>query len=497
MSFPTQIKDQNIYTLFLFTFFIALITYGFAFTNFTINVDNEMPILSDYGMDLGRWGHNLILYQLLGGHLPYFSLFLSLLLFSIAAVKINNLFRFQGFAAFVFCGLFVNFPQLSYQVIFGMMSVIAALSVLLSAYSIELFIKAYYIKSLWKKISLFLVVALVIMFTLAMYQAFIFIPVTLFLILFFQSTFDEDFKIGLQIKKLLVFSAVILISGLFYYLSVKIICPLPKGGYVESFVSKGDVNFFENFLTITKANLSGNFYYGESMYMLTSILVIILSVNLFLQKKFFIYRFLALVVMLMSPFTLSYFITSGYHPPRLYLTSNLVFAFVLVFTIINFKLDSSKTTSTAIVLIFILNTFFITKLFNSANKIYKHDKRIAEKIDNIIQTKYPRFSTSDKTVYFYGYFPYEYHQKFRLENSEIFGGSFYNWDNGSNYRLINFFREADIAEYTMITKEKFDQVKDSVTKMPVWPDYESIKLINNTIVVKLGNEKGERLYFEQ
>lgn len=496
MSNPIEIKDKVLYKLFLFTFFIALTTYGFAFTNFTVSVDNEMPILSDYGMDLGRWGHNLILYHLLGGHLQYFSLFLSLLLYSVAAVKINSLFKFQDLTSYIFCGLFVNFPQLSYQVVFGMMSVIAALSVLLSTFSLELFIKGYNIKPLWKKTAFFSATALIIMFTLAMYQAFIFIPVTLYLILFFQSTFDEEFKIGIQIKKLFVFSVIILVSGLLYYLSIKIICPLPKGGYVESFVSKGDTNFFENFITISKANLTGNFYYGESLYLLASLLIIILTVKFFISKELFIYRFIALLVLILSPFTLSFFITNGYHPPRLYLTSNLIFAFVLVFSINHFRLNLFKATSMIIILVFIVNVFFITNLFNSANKIYKHDKRIAEKIDNIIQTKYPSFTTSDKTVYFYGYFPYEYHQKFRLDNSEIFGGSFYNWDNGSNYRLINFFKEADVAEYNMITREKFDYVKDSIDKMPSWPDYESIKLINNTIIVKLGNIKGEQLYFE-
>lgn len=496
MTISINNTDQNIYKLFLVTFIIALLTYGFSFTNYTLNIDNEMPILSDYGLDLGRWGHHLILYRLLGGHLTYFSLFFSLLLYSIAAVKISNLLKLNDYSAYIFCGLFVNFPQLSYQVIFGMMSVIAALSVLLSTYGIELFEKGFNTKPLWKKTVLYLTVALLIMFTLAMYQAFILIPVTLFLILFFQSTFDNDFKIGIQLKKILVFGLVILISGLLYYLSVKIICPLPKGGYVESFISGGNSSFFDNFITIAKANLTGKFYYGETLYFLITVLIVIISIKLLLKKTYFIYRFLTLLLILLSPFTLSFFITSGYHPPRLYLTSNLVFAFVLVYSINLFKVNSLKTTSTAILLILVLNTFFITKLFNSANRIYRHDKRIAEKIDNIIQSKYPEFNTSEKMVYFYGYFPYEYHQKFRLENSEIFGGSFYNWDNGNNYRLINFFKEAEVAEYNMISKEKFDSVKDSISKMPSWPNYESIKLINNTIVIKLGNEKGQPLYFE-
>lgn len=497
MQNPIKIQQNNVYKLFIFTFLVGILTYGFSLTNYTISVDNELPILEDFGLDVGRWAQNLILYHLFGGHLRYFSLILSLFLFSVAAVQISNLFKFNGLTAYCFCGLFINFPQLSYQLIFGMMAVVSALGVLLSVFSVELFIKAFLEKSLPKKIALFSLMILILTFTLAMYQAFIFVPMTLFLTLFFQSTFDDEFKLQLEIRRGLVFIGAILISGILYYFSVKIICPLQQGGYIESFVSgESSGGFFSNFISISGTNLAGNFFYGEKLYLVATVLTIILLVNLFLNKKHFVYRFLILILLLISPFILSYFITNGYHPPRIYVTSNIVFAFILVFSINRFKINSYKATSVAVVLIVILNIYFVTKLFSSANKIYKYDKRTAEKIDNIIQTKYPSFNTTEKLIYFYGCLPYEYHQKLRLEKSEIFSGSIFNWDNGNNYRIINFFREADVAEYNMITKEKFDLVKDSITKMPVWPDYESIKQINNTVIVKLGSEKGSNLYFE-
>ena len=46
------------------------------------------------------------------------------------------------------------------------------------------------------------------------------------------------------------------------------------------------------------------------------------------------------------------------------------------------------------------------------------------------------------------------------------------------------------------TKEKYNSIKDSVGKMPVWPDFESIKMFNNVVVVKLGKEEGMPIYFE-
>jgi hypothetical protein len=497
MSSPTILTGENPYKLFVFSFLLAIITYGFALTNFTLTVDNEIPILPNYGLDLGRWGHNLILYHLLGGHFQYFSLILSLFLYSVSAVKISNLFKFNNYAAYFFCALFITFPQISYQVVFGMMSVIAGLGVLLSTICVELFLKTIEEKSFFKRIMLFSLIGVILMFNLSLYQAFILIPVVLYLILFFQKIFEENFNLNFEIKKGLLLFLIIIISGILYYLSVKIICPIQQGGYIDSFVNGGSAdNQFLNFCSIWLKNLVGNFYYGSFTFIIATLASISLFVMFFIKKENTFIRFLTLLVILLMPFLMSSIITNGYHPPRLYLTSNIVFAFIIVFTLNYFKLNLFNITKVGITLILITHFYFVSHLFYSANKIYKHDKKIAEKIDYIIQNKYPNFSSTEKQIYFYGSFHYDYHQKFRLKNSEIFGGSIYSWDNGSNYRIINFFKEADVAEYNMITKEKFDLAKDSISKMPIWPNPESIKIINEAVIVKLGGEKGSPLYFE-
>lgn len=497
MSNSITSKDENIYKLFLFTFSLAILTYGFALSNFTLSIDNEIPIFPEFGLDLGRWGQNLIRYHLFGGHLQYFSLILSLFLFSVAATRLAKLFKFQDLSAYCFCALFITFPEISYQVVFGMMADVAGLGVLLSVYCVELFLQALEIKSTLKKMWLFLSVAVILMFTLSIYQVFIFVPTVVYLIYFFQNTYEDSFKLNLEIRKMLLFGAVVIVSGILYWLSVKIICPPLQDGYLSSYVSGQTDNRFLNFCSIWLKNLVGSFYYGNRTFVVLTLVSLILFVRFFIQKKLAVIRFITLFALLLLPFMMSYFITNGYHPPRLYLTANIVFAFVIMFAVNHFKIAPFGITRIAILLIAFINIYFVTNLFYTVNKIYKHDKKIAEKIDSTIQTKYPNFFTTEKAIYFYGYFPYEYHQKFRLQNSEIFGGSIFNWDNGNNYRIVNFFKESDIAEYKMIdTKEKYNIVKDSIAKMPVWPDYESVKMFDNIVVVKLGNEKGMPLSVE-
>ena len=484
--------EKNIHGLFFFTFSLGIITYGYALTNFILSIDNEIPILSNFGLDLGRWGQNLIRYHLFGGHLQYFSLILSVFLFSLSATRLAVFFNFKGYSAFLFCSLFITFPQISYQIVFGMMSDIAGLGVLLSVYFVELFIKALEIKSTKKKITFFILIAFIEVFTLSLYQVFIFLPIVIYILYFFKNTFKDSFELKLEIRKMLLFAGVILFSIFLYWVSIKIICPPLQQGYLSSYVSGETNNKFLNFCSIWLKNLCGGFYYGNQTFILLSILSLVLLVKFIIKKKLAIIRIITLIIIILLPFLTSYFITNGYHPPRLYLTTNIIYSFILIFSINYLKIDSYLSTKIAILLIVFVNFYFITNLFYTLNKIYKHDRKIAENIDYTIRTKYPKFSSySDKYVYFFGYFPYEYHQKFRLQDSEIFGGSFFNWDNGNNYRIINFFREADVADYKMVdTKEKFDIIRDSIAKMPVWPDFESIKMYGKIIVVKIGTEKG-------
>lgn len=476
-----------------------MIAYGFALSNYTLSVDNEIPILSNFGMDLGRWGQNLIVYHLFAGHLPYFSLLLSLFLFSLSAVRLTKLFRFEGISAYFFCGLFVTFPQIAYEVVFGMMSVIGGLGIFLSVLTVELFIKGLNSEAMTRKIVFLSSGVLITAFTISLYQAFLIVPAVLCVIVFFQSTFEESFSLKYEIKRVVFNGVLLIISLILYYFSAKIICPpIENSSYLSSFVSGESNNHFFDFCSIWYKNLIGSFYYGERSFVIALVLSLVLFVRFFIDKKVAVIRFLSLLLLLLLPFMMSFAITSGYHPPRLYVASNLVFAFVIVFSLDYFKINLLPITKALVVFIAVVNIYFITTLFLSANKIYTNDKRTAEKIDNIIQTKYPDFFTTQKNIYFYGYFPYEYHQKFRIENSEVFGGSIFNWANSAdNYRLVNFFQKSDIAEYKMIdTKEQLDLVKDSIAKMPIWPNYESIKMFNGIVVVKLGQEKGAKLYFE-
>lgn len=488
-------KDIKMY---FFTFFLSLVAYGFALSNYTLSVDNEIPILSDFALDMGRWGQNLIRYHLFNGHLQYFTLILGLFFFSVSAVRLSKLLKFENIYAYFFCGLFITIPQISYQVVFYMMSDIAGLGVLLSVISVEIFIKNIENSSKIKLFFYLLLSSLIIMFATSMYQILILFPVTIYVIHFFQKLHNEDFNQKKEIKNLFVFAGLILFSIVLYSISVKIICPpIKDSGYLLSFTSGNSNNMISMFFDIWINNLKGNFYYGEKLFIIVPLISVILLIRFFIEKKYFILKLLVLFFLILSPFLVSLFISNGYHPPRIYVTTGIIFAFLIVFFIKSFNINKyNYISSTFISLIIICNIYFITNLFYTCNKIYLYDKRNSEKMYDLILKKYPNFETTEKVVYFYGFFDFEYHQKFRLDKSEIFGGSVFHWGEADNYRVNNFFKLSNIGDFNMINKEQYDSVKDSISNMAVWPNEESIKMINGVVIVKLGDKKGAKLYFE-
>lgn len=488
-------KITEYYKLCLFSIVTSIVTYGFALTNYSLSVDSETPIDSEFSMSLGRWGTNLVRYRIFEGHLPYFTLLLGLLLFSLTAVELAKLFNFKATMGYVFCGLFLTFPQMSYQLIFTMQADVVTLGFLLAVLSVTIFMKNSDVVFSKKTILPFIFSSLLLMFVIALYQALILVPIIVFIILFLQNSYKENFNFKTEFRRGIFFSALLLVSVILYYISAKILCPVPESGLLSSYLSGETDNQFLNACSVWFKNLVGNFYYGNKLFIIAFLISLILFVKFGIERKFFAIRFVSLFLLLILPFGFSFFITNGYHPPRIYLTAGLVFAFVIVHFISSIKYEQLAVVFCAILCT--VNLYFITNLFYSNYKIFNHDKAEANKMNNLMQAKYPEFDEKVNYVYFYGYLPYEHHQKFRINKSEIFGGSLFNWDKGDNYRIINFFKFNDIAYYKLINnKETYLKIKDSISSMPIWPTKESVKLINNVMVVKLGNEKGMPLWVE-
>ncbi len=394
-----QSFSKKSFNLFTFSFALSIITYGFTLSNYSLSVDSETPIYSEFAMSLGRWGTNFVRYYIFEGHLPYFTLLLGLFLLSITAVELSGLFKFKGDMKYLFCALFLTFPQLSYQLVFTMQADVIPLGFLSSIFAVKFFNKSLVKLFSPTSLSYFFISAFLIMFTVAIYQGLILIPIIIFIISFFLNSFEDDFNFKKETRKAFSFFLVIIFGLVLYYISVKLLCPPVDGGYLSSYMSGRSDNQFLNGLSIWLKNLIGGFYYGEKTFIISTLVLLILIFQLATQKKLFFIRTSILLLLFLIPFGFSFLITNGYHPPRIYLTSGIVFAFSIVFFISRIKYK--KTSIIFISIICLTNIYFITNLFYSNYRIFNHDKEIAKKIDFLIQSKYPNFNSNTDYVYFF------------------------------------------------------------------------------------------------
>ena len=485
-------KQHQQLFLYIFSILVAIITYGFALTNFSLTVDSEMPAWDTNPLNLGRWGHYFLRFYVFNGLLPYYTLLFGLIFLGITAVEITKILNIKGIYTYIFCLLFLSFPQHAYQLVFTMQADAVPLGYFLGTMSISLFLKQSEIG--WVKILFKVFTVLFLASTFAMNQALILVPFVLYILYFFVQINNSETDVKKEFKKALYFVVYFAIAILVYLLSVKIFAQSENSAYfLRSYASGNTSNPFIDFFKILADNISGNLYYGEKPYILV-LLGFVISLGLFVkEKKNAWLKILIFVVLLIIPFTMSFFIRSGWHPPRIYVSSPLVFVFVIVFVLQKTPKQYYNQVLFASTLLFLWNSYYVTNLFYTQNKIFKHDLEIAKDISHKINSL-EGFNSESDFVYFYGGLPISNHEKLILPKSEVFESSIFRWDNGNNWRIFNFFAFNDILYYRFLdNEESYNKIKDSLQTMPVYPLNGSVKKIENVVVVKLNNEKGATL----
>lgn len=488
MTSETQNKQ---FFLYVFSILVVFVAYGFALTNFSLSVDSESPIYPHSSLELGRWGTNLVRYHLMNGLYPFFTLLFGLIFLALTAVEVTKILNIKGVFSFIFCLLFLSFPQHAYQLVFTMQADAIPLGYFLGTLGVGFYLKETKTK-IWKIINFILTIVFFV-FAIATYQILIFIPVMLYLIYFFTQIDKPEISIKQEFKKAFVFCGLLLISVIIYLLSIKLFIKTSSSSYLEGYASGNLDNPFVAFYNLLVDNLYGNFYYGEKPFILTTFCVLISIIYFIRNKTNTLLKVLIFLGLLIIPFSMSFFIRNGYHPPRLYVGSTLAFAFIIIFVLQKIPKRFYNQMLFVGVMMYLWNVFFVTNLFYSQNKIFKHDLEIAKDIKQKIN-QFEDFNPDTDYVYFYGSLPESNHIKLALPNSEVFAGSIFRWGE-DNWRMINFFRFNDIAYYRFMDDEtSYNRVKDKFSTMPIYPLKGSIQKIENVVVVRLSQKKGTPRY---
>lgn len=130
-------------SLFLLTLAVGFFVYGYEITNFSLSIDEEWALLDGVSANYlrqGRWGIALLKHTLFPeGLIPFFSAAVSVVFLSCTAVLLQRIFRLKGDSRYVFCLLFIVFPQFAYQMEFLMQADCVAFGMLTSVFSYMLF----------------------------------------------------------------------------------------------------------------------------------------------------------------------------------------------------------------------------------------------------------------------------------------------------------------------------------------------------------------------
>ena len=500
---------QRNYKWIIFLFVISILTYSTKLFNYSISIDTEVPINNLNGNDMpwiatGRWGVVFLEKIMHFGHRynPFLSniimiLFFtgSVILFSYLISKIvkkehleKNILLIQGF-------FILTSPTIAEMLNFTLMSAEIAIGIFFVVLSTLCLYIAIYEKN--KKSYLLSIVFLVI--AMGEYQAFFPLFIGLVAIMFsLEKIFDsknDKFKLDLiNVVKMVV---VFIISYIICSIITKVLeihFNLNPSGYLTNQITWGKVpvsesiNNIKNYIKMIMFPSNSSEFFNYS-YLISCLIFIKCSIKLIKdRRKKSIVPILALAFVLITPFLLTILMGSF-----AVLRSQMILPFVIsTFFTLYIVVSDNKTLNKVICLlciIFGLIQFkYTSDLFYSDYIRYQEDvnltQSIFDKIDNMDDL--PESNRENVKVVFIG--QHSAKSTGVVARGETFSYSFYEWDQStkmlSNIRIYGLTQTLGYR-YIMPTEEDVDLAKKNIKKLGVYPSKNSIKVIDDLVIVRL------------
>jgi hypothetical protein len=487
----------------IYSILLAIICYGYELFNFSMSIDEEVQSFSKASelkkliVD-GRWGSYL--FHILispSSILPYIPILFSVIFLASTSILFVTSENCDTTSKIVFSSIFITYPLHSYYLAFNVLSAALTFSMVLSMISF-LLVKEF-VEQKRKKILYLLLAVLLLMFSFSIYQGVIPIYViTVLIYLFMRITKNEEIPLKILFNRLLIF---FMVFGLAIFLG-KIV-----ELFMKSFLAPEYTNYINytsrfwgwnqiptssvilNLITYTWNYLSGNFFYGAISI---KTLFLLIPFTLFLaykRVKNFKSKILVIVLLpllVFSPFLVMYVVGSKL-PPRSLVGLPLMFAF---FWWISFQYFHVRIKYVMIIIlgaVVLSNIYHTTRLFYAGNVSWNADRDMANRIIERIYSLDLPVGEESLTVAFVG--KYQHPSNALFLSSNVFGASFFSWDNGNPSRMNFFFKTIGISNIKTVPKITTEKIGERVRGVPCWPNKGSVFLINDTVVVKLSNER--------
>ncbi len=472
--------DNNFKRIFIYAIIAYIAVYGFELSHFTLSIDEEFLNNNYQALSLGRWGHELLhRYVFHEPYAPFASLFFALILMAFSSVLAAKYIDLNPKESLVFVVLVAAMPQFAYQAEFSQQ--VDSISVaVLAACSCVFFLEKN------RKI----ICVLLAIVSVSIYQSIITIPITLILAktLYSLVVKKDEFKVKEFIVNFLTLCVLLLVALIINSFLLNVVLKIyhvTKTDYIKDMIMWGKQGVGQTLYHVFSNPLGGYFkkpVYGLKLFPLCLIPCFIILFNAFKKKTFFITA--VLIFIIFASIFLFNVVSGDGLPTRTYMSLPFVFSILITIGLSLIKVEDF--TKVAVCALFLFSaTYQSSLLFYSDYMAGQADSAFADRLVASIYDKYPSFDQSTTPVFFYG--SYKPVNHWAVGDKTGFGGSFFNWDNGNDVRIVNYFNITNKASFINASEEQKDSVLNYSKNLPSWPAKDSISLENGVLIIKLSN----------
>lgn len=495
----SSVSDEIFFRLLVvFAIALALLTYGYEITNFSISIDEEVQSFNPDNwltwISQGRWGMGMLVYIFPSGMatIPFLPTFLFAIGLALSAVIFSRIFTNNREGAVVFTGIFVSSPIWLHIGEFNTLSWGFALGLIVTAIAIK------YINVGGGKNSV--ISGVCIGFSLAVYQALFILYLTAVLLIWIKKELD----LGINRNSSFVARNSIIFIDVFKSVLVAVVVYLLMN-HIFMYMSGSSLTYLNNFVNLssyqngefgialirvfnqTKGLLIGTdptfLGAGFSSLLLFWIGALVVIKNQFSSSVSIITKSylaaLSVGVLLLS--MLLIIISAGYIPTRALITFPILYA---ILSAIAFNYKQGRR---------LLRLFFCLALFTNiyiANALFYADQ-VARQRDLVMATRLIDRIEDEGRGVFGEKIPLVIVGSWQHElggpalRVEIFGDSFFEHDGGNPYRVAAYLRLLGCRGLKPVPITEIENELEEIKLRPTWPAKDAVFLSKSAVIVKL------------
>lgn len=473
------LENKNII---LISFFVALVINAVDIFTIKFGIDSEAYAIADSSKmynDIQRYGSWLLYYLIPFARYHIVSQIIGIFALTLAALLTISRHNLPNSAKLLFVLLFVTYPNFAFLQYFYFQSAYNFIGLLLVVIAYRL---------IEKNNMLLYILAIVFLFIgISSYQSNIAVFLSVMMINIILDYIDNK-NIRISIINIIKPTIMLIISVLIYYIIIKVVNRGLNGyhgqftEYYKNGIIEGLGNVFKNIWQI----LFSNGVHGShtANIMITVILIIYILYSIINYKKYKENIKLSFLILLWLLSIFSINIAFGTTVP---IRAELTFAFYPAFILMLIFYFNNKLKY----LVIILTVFIIG--FHASNIVkyqmcyyltFKQNEALAHDIISKIYNKYPEITSGKYKIRFTGMVSFGKHPL--IKGREFFSWSFFGSGNDDNYRRLDFLKLQGFPMNIQIGNMTDDMMK-KVKDMPSYPDNDCVKLIDNTVIIKLSN----------